>query len=72
MFGESFRNATAVPVDQPAILPVRRDLVQKLTFRRVSAAREALFQPRNFTIGKLPCAARPRPDSAPKLVVFSK
>jgi hypothetical protein len=32
MFGESFRYATAVSVDQPAILPVRRAQVQKLSF----------------------------------------
>jgi len=29
MFGESFRYATAVSVDQPAILPVRRPRWQK-------------------------------------------
>jgi hypothetical protein len=32
MFGESFRYATAVPVDQPAILPVRRPRWQKPGF----------------------------------------
>jgi hypothetical protein len=42
MFWESLRNATAVSVDQPAILPVWRGPVQKLAFQHVSTTGRAL------------------------------
>ncbi|HVE09181.1 MAG TPA: hypothetical protein VNE00_18145 [Paraburkholderia sp.] len=72
MFWESLRNATAVSVDQPAILPVWRGPVQKLAFQACFDDRPSALPGTNLTIGKLVAAPGCGPGRARNLLVFSK